>query len=71
MQIDILHPKATKLLKDLADLKLIAIRKTTDDGFMDSVKKIRAKAKDSPPSLDEITSEVELLRAERYARSKA
>jgi hypothetical protein len=70
LQIDILNPKAGKLLKDLADLKLIAIHKPTDDGFMTIVKKLRAKAKSNPPALDEITEEVELVRAERYAKHK-
>jgi hypothetical protein len=70
MQIDILNPKAVKLLKDLADLNLISIRDSSDDGFLKLVNKIRAKAKDTPPSLDEITKEVELVRASRYAKSK-
>ncbi len=70
MQIDILNPKATRLLKDLADMNLIAIRDIADDGFMDAVRDIRAKAKVNPPSLEEITNEVEKVRAERYARSK-
>jgi len=70
MQIDILNPKAVKLLKDLADLNLISIRNSSDDGFLKLVNKIRAKAKDIPPSLDEIIKEVELVRANRYAKSK-
>ena len=70
IQIDILNPKASKLLNNLAELKLISIRKPADDGFMTLVKKFRAKAKNSPPSLKEITKEVELVRAERYAKSK-
>lgn len=70
MQIDILNPKAVKLLKDLADLNLISIRNSSDDGFLKLVDKIRTKAKDNPPSLDEITREVELVRASRHAKSK-
>jgi hypothetical protein len=70
MQIDILNPKAVKLLKDLADLNLISIRNSSDDGFLKLVNKIRTKAKDNPPSLDEITREVELVRASRHAKSK-
>ena len=54
LQIDILNPKAVKLLKDLADLDLISIRNPSDDGFLDLVNKLRAKAKDNPPTLDEI-----------------
>ncbi len=71
MEIDILNPKATKLIKDLADLNLIAIRKTsTEDSLLDIVKKFRAKAKSNPPTLDEITKEVEFVRAKRYAKAK-
>ncbi|MEO8111409.1 MAG: hypothetical protein ABI594_15300 [Ginsengibacter sp.] len=70
MQIDILDPKAGKLLKNLEDLKLISIRKSSDDGFLKLVNKFRAKTKSNPPTLSEITKEVELVRAERYARSK-
>lgn len=70
MQIDILNPKAGKLLEDLADLKLISIRTPSDDGFLKLVNKLRAKAKSKPPTLDEITKEVEIVRANRYAKSK-
>ncbi len=49
MQIDILKPKAGKLLKDLEALKLISIRKPADDGFITLVKKLRAKANSSRP----------------------
>ncbi|MBY0424315.1 MAG: hypothetical protein K2Q22_01655, partial [Cytophagales bacterium] len=66
LQIDILNPKASKLLKNLADLNLIAIRNIEDDGFLDLVNEMRYKAKDNPPSLEEITKEVELVRASRY-----
>jgi hypothetical protein len=70
MQIDILDPKARKLLKDLAEMNLIAIRKPSDDKFLTLVNKIRAKAKNNPPSLDEITKQVEIVRAKRYENSK-
>ena len=70
MQIDILNPKASKLLKNLEDLKLISIKKTTDDGFLTLVNKFRARAKNNPPTLAEITKEVENVRAKRYGKSK-
>jgi hypothetical protein len=70
MQIDILDPKARKLLKNLAEMNLISIRKPSRDGFLSLVNKIRAKAKNNPPSLDEITKEVEIVRAKRYAKSQ-
>jgi hypothetical protein len=67
MRIDILNPKAVKLLKDLADLDLIAIQDTSKNGFASVLKKLRSKAK-SAPTLVEITSEVELVRSKRYAK---
>jgi hypothetical protein len=67
MRIDILNPKAAKLIKDLADLKLIAIRKPTDNDFAGLVERLRSKA-ESAPSPEEITKEVELVRAKRYAK---
>lgn len=70
IQVDILNPKAAKLLDDLAELKLISIRKTTDDGLLKLVNKFRAKAKKNPPTLEEITKEVEIVRSERYAKAK-
>jgi hypothetical protein len=66
-QVDILNPKATKLLKDLADMELIAIRDTSKSGFATVLKKLRSKAK-SVPGLEEITKEVELVRSNRYAK---
>ena len=67
MRIDILNPKAAKLLKDLADLNLIAIQDTSKNGFASVLKKLRSKAK-SAPTFDEITSEVEIVRSKRYAK---
>jgi hypothetical protein len=68
-QVDILNPKADRLLKDLADLKLIAISKTsTADPFLAAVKRLRKKAAIiGTPTLEEITKEVEIVRAKRYA----
>ncbi len=70
-QVDILNPKADKLLQDLADLNLIAIRQAPAGSFMDVVNTIRAKAASRPPTLDEITKEVEAVRTKRYAKNKA
>jgi hypothetical protein len=67
-QVDILNPKAEKLLKDLADLKLIVLREEpNDDPFLAIVKKLRKKAVVKPPTLEEIKKEVESVRAKRYA----
>ena len=69
LRVDILNPKATQLLQGLADLKLISIREEKEDEFLRVINKIRAKAKKSSPSLEEITKEVEIVRLERYAAS--
>jgi hypothetical protein len=67
MRIDLLNPKAARLLKELADLKLIFIHDTKKSGFAKTLDKLRSKEK-SIPSLDEITKEVELVRSARYAK---
>ena len=65
MRIDILNPEVTKLLQNLADLKLIAIQESSETGFRAVLKKLRSKSKFAP-SLEEITAEVELVRSKRY-----
>jgi precorrin-2 methylase len=66
--IEIVNPKAKQLIKDLADMKLIIISKSTSKiaDFRKIVTKLRSNS-DSIPSLEEITKEVELVRAKRYA----
>lgn len=65
LRIDLLEPKAERLLRDLADLNLIAIRDINiNSGFMRVLKKLRSKS-ESAPNLDEITKEVESIRAKR------
>lgn len=70
LQIDILNPKATKLLRNLADLHLISIKEKQEDEFMKVVSKLRKKASSETPNLDEITKEVEFVRDKRYAKKK-
>jgi uncharacterized radical SAM superfamily protein len=70
IQVELLNPKARILLKDLADLNLIAIKNIGDESFLKVVMKLRKKAEKNPPSLEEITKEVELVRAKRYAKEK-
>ncbi len=67
--IDILNPKAKKLLKDLADLDLIKIRKPEENKVTDYLKKVRKNVEDVP-TLDEITNLVEEVRAENYNKKK-
>jgi hypothetical protein len=65
-EIEVLNPKAIKLLKDLADLKLITLKKAEKETWESMLKKLRRNAS-SAPFLEEITEEVELVRAEMYA----
>jgi len=70
-QVNILNPKAVKLLQDLADLELISIRQQSKDNFQAVVERLRKGAADAAPSLEDITREVEAVRAKRYAKNKA
>lgn len=69
-QVNILNPKAAKLLQDLADLNLISIKQTSEDHFLEVIDKLRSNAAENPPSLDDITKEVETVRANRYGNNK-
>jgi len=70
IRIDILNPKAEKLLKSLAELDLIAIRDTSKSGFSKTLKKLRSKQAPKP-TLDEITKEVEIVRSKRYGQASS
>jgi hypothetical protein len=67
IRIDIINPKAKKLLKNLADLKLIRIKKEVKSEFSSLLQKLRNKSSESI-SLDEITKEVENVRKSRYEK---
>lgn len=62
IRIEVLNPKAAKRLENFANLNLIAIQDTSKNGFASVLKKRRSKVK-SAPTLEEITSEVELVRS--------
>jgi len=68
LRIEIVNPKAKRLLKDLADLNLITISESFDPKveFKEVLSKLRSNS-DTAPSLEEITREVEDVRALRYA----
>jgi hypothetical protein len=68
-QIDILNPKAVKILQSLADLNLISF-KETNDSLQKAINRIRKKTENNPPSLEEITREVEVVREKRNVQSK-
>jgi len=65
IKVDILNPKAMKLLKDLADLNLIAIRKSDKSNFSEVLKILRSKST-TTLSPEEIANEVETVRSRRY-----
>ncbi len=68
LRIDIINPKAKRLIKDLADMELIKIRKEkTKSDFSELLEKLRSQSENAP-SLDEITKEVESVRASRYEK---
>ncbi|OYQ32257.1 hypothetical protein CHU92_14320 [Flavobacterium cyanobacteriorum] len=69
-QIDILNPKAIKLLQDLAELKLISMKPTGQNNFLKVLSDIRQNASKDAPTLEDITKEVESVRADRYAKKK-
>lgn len=66
LNIEILNPKAKKLLQDLADLRLISISESVANPFLDAVKKIRSKK--AHLSISDITKEVEIVRTKRNGK---
>jgi hypothetical protein len=59
-----MDPKTDRLLRDLADMNLIAMRQTDSDGFMQVIERLHAKAEQlGPPILQEITQEVVTMSA--------
>jgi hypothetical protein len=67
LRIEIINPKAKKLLEDLAALELIRI--TEDDSkeaFFALVSNLRSKNADL--TLDDITSEVEAVRRKNFKK---
>lgn len=66
LRIEIINPKAKSLLKDLADLDLIRIRKEKmKSEFIELLEKLRSDS-DKILTLDDITAEVEAVRKTRY-----
>lgn len=70
IQVNVLNPKVYKLLQDLAELELISLEENDQNGFLKTVSNLREKASTSPISLEEITEEVEMVRANRYGNHK-
>jgi hypothetical protein len=69
LKIEILNPKALLFIKGMQDLKLIKVSEEPVPKLKKYLEKTRQKAS-SAPDLDEITSVVEEVRSERYAKKK-
>lgn len=68
LRIEIINPKAKRLLKNLADMELIKIKKeTVKPDFSELLDNLRSQSENTP-SLDEITKEVESVRKARYEK---
>jgi hypothetical protein len=64
--IEILNPKAKKLLMDLAELRLISISENIPNPFLDAVKRIRSRK--ASLTQEDISKEVEAVRSKRYGK---
>ncbi|MDR9414694.1 MAG: hypothetical protein RI564_00320 [Gracilimonas sp.] len=67
IKVDILDPKARKLLKDLVDSNMIAIRPSSKKDLIAVLKRLRSKSA-SAPTTEEIAKEVEEVRSRRYSK---
>lgn len=68
LRIDILNPKAKRLLKNLAELNLIRIQKyDLKSEFQELLAKLRINSDDAP-SIEEIAEEVEAVRKARHEK---
>lgn len=68
IRIDILNPKVKSLLKDLADLDLIRIKKDKEKSeFKELLDRFRIDSEEAPP-MDDIIAEVESVRKARYEK---
>ncbi|GHV64172.1 hypothetical protein FACS1894199_01790 [Bacteroidia bacterium] len=63
ISIGLAHPKARRLINDLADLQLIVIEPRKS--WKQLLSKLR-QHEDEVPSMEEITAEVEIVRKARY-----
>ena len=68
IQIDILDPKVKKLLQNLADLKLISIRRKAKSKNFESILENFRSKNSKNISDDEIIQEIEQIRAKRIGK---
>ena len=67
IKIEIINPNALDLLEDLAKLDLIKFKRGNKLSFGKVLKKIRAK-NDNKLTIEDISFEVEEVRASRYGK---
>jgi len=67
--VEILNPKALKLLMDLADMELITLNEKPL-AFEGLLEELRSRGKKSGISEDDISKEVDFVRTSRYANKK-
>jgi len=67
IKIEILNPKALKLIKGMQELNLIKVSEEPATKFKAYLKKMRQNSA-TVPSMEEITKIVKKVRAERYAK---
>lgn len=67
LKIEILNPKALKLIKGMQELNLIKVSEEPATKLRVYLKNMRRKSS-SAPSLEEITKIVEKVRENRYAK---
>ncbi len=68
LTIDLINPKAKKLLKDLMDLKLINIREIKPKTKLKELLGKISSEKELEMTMDEITAEVKAYRREKHAK---
>ena len=69
-KVEILDPKAKKLLLEMESKKLISLTEENEKSFIDLVKRIRKRGLNYPIEQNKIIREVELVRGKRYAKKK-
>ena len=70
LQIKLLQPNAKQLLLDLESQNIISIKERDDTDLLKFLESIKNNP-DCDLTMEEISEEVEIVRAERYARSQA
>ncbi|MFZ9239558.1 MAG: hypothetical protein ACO22R_00345 [Chitinophagaceae bacterium] len=69
-KVNILDPKAKKLLLEMEAKRLISLTNIDGTNFVNLVKRIRKKSLKHSISKEEIAGEVEQVRGDRHARKK-